>query len=179
MEEVPAVDLPVGDGRPVGVRLAVDDAAPDAAARQGDGPGARPVIPAEVAVDGGGSPELRHHNHQRAVQEPADVEVFEERGERFVELAELLDVEVEVLVVRVVVGVRHLDEGGPALQQPAGHQAVPAEVVLAVAMAELLGSAAGVEQAAAASSVAPPGRSCWCTPRSGPNGGASGSGRWP
>ena len=32
------------------------------------------------------------------------------RGKRAIELAELLEVEVEVLVVRVVVGVRHLHE---------------------------------------------------------------------
>src|SRR2546429_459911 len=42
-------------------------------------------------------------------------------GERPVELAELFDVEVEVLVVRVVVGVRDLHERHAVLQQPPPH----------------------------------------------------------
>ena len=68
---------------------------------------------------------------------PRSAQVFQQRGEGLVELAELLDVEVEVLVVRVVVGVRHLDEGGAAFEQPAGQQAMPAEVVAAVAITDL------------------------------------------
>ena len=94
----------------------------------------RPVVAAVVAVDLRRPAELRHDDHQRAVQHAALGQVVEQRGEGAVELAELLDVEVEVLVVRVVVGVRHLDEGDAVLQQPAGQQAVPAEVVRAVAV---------------------------------------------
>ena len=59
-------------------------------------------------------------------------QVGHQRRERLVEFAELLDVEVEVLVVRVVVRVRDLNERRPFLEQPAGQQAVAAEVVLAV-----------------------------------------------
>ena len=65
---------------------------------------------------------------------PRSAMSFDEAGERAVELAELLDVEVEVLVVRVVVRVRELHERDALLQQPPGEQAVPAEVVLAVAL---------------------------------------------
>ena len=75
-------------------------------------------------------------------------QVVEQRGERAVELAELLDVEVEVLVVRVVVGVRHLDEGHARFEQPAGQQAVPAEVVPAVAVGDLRVSLLDVEDVA-------------------------------
>ena len=46
-------------------------------------------------------------------------------------LAELLDMEVEVLMMAVVVGVRHLDERDAGLEQPAGQQTVPAELVAA------------------------------------------------
>ena len=65
---------------------------------------------------------------------PAGGQVFDQAGERPVELADLLEVEVEVLVVRVVVGVRDLDEADALVEQPAGEQAVPAEVVPAVAV---------------------------------------------
>ena len=56
--------------------------------------------------------------------------------------------EVEVLVMGVVVGVRDLDEGDAGLEQAAGQQAVPAEVVLAVAIADARRFAAEVEEAA-------------------------------
>ena len=66
-----------------------------------------------------------------------------------VELADLLEVEVEVLVVRVVVRVGDLHEGDARLEQPAGQQAVAAEVVGAVAV-QVLGRLLGdVEDLAA------------------------------
>ena len=65
-------------------------------------------------------PNSREHDDQRAVEHAAVGEVGDEAGERPVELAELLDVEVEVLVVRVVVRVRHLHERDALLQQPPG-----------------------------------------------------------
>ena len=78
--------------------------------------------------------ELGHHDHQRAVPQAAIDQVVDQRGERAVELAELLDVEIEVLVVRVVVRVVHLHAGHAVLEQPPGQQAVPAELVRAVAL---------------------------------------------
>ena len=45
------------------------------------------------------------------------VQVVEQRREGAIELAELLDVEVEILVVRVVIGVRHLDEADAVFEQ--------------------------------------------------------------
>ena len=55
--------------------------------------------------------------------------------------------EVEVLVVCVVVQLGHLDEAGPPFAQPAGQQAMPAEVVFAVSLEiprGLLGDVEGV-----------------------------------
>ena len=49
----------------------------------------------------------------------------------------LFDVEIKVLVVRVVIGMRDLDEGDAGFEQAAGQQAVPAEIVMAVAFAQL------------------------------------------
>ena len=78
--------------------------------------------------------ELRHHDDQRVLEHAAVGQVVDQRGERPVELAELLEVEIEVLVVRVVVGVRDLHERHARVQQPPRQQAVPAEIVLAVAL---------------------------------------------
>ena len=92
------------------------------------------MVAAVVQVDVRRAAELGEHDDQRAVEHAAGGQVVHEAGERAIELAELLDVEIEVLVVRVVVRVRHLHERDALFQQPAGEQAVAAEVVLAVAL---------------------------------------------
>ena len=78
--------------------------------------------------------ELRHHDDQRVLEPPALGQVVEQGRKRLVELTDLLQVEVEIFVVGVVVGVRHLHERDARFQQPAGEQAMAAEVVGAVAV---------------------------------------------
>ena len=107
------------------------------------------MIAAVEVVDVRRAAEFRQHDDQRAFQHAALGQVVDQRGERPVELAELLDVEIEVLVVRVVVRVAHLHERHAVLQQPPGQQAMPAEVVLAVAIVILLGLLGDVEHFAA------------------------------
>ena len=77
-----AVDLAIGDGGAVGVGLAADAAALDAAAGQGDRPGPRPVIAAIIAIDLRRPAELRHDDDERTGQQAALVQVVEQRGER-------------------------------------------------------------------------------------------------
>ena len=92
------------------------------------------MVAAVVQVDVRRAAEFGEHDDQRAVEHAALGQVVHEAGERPIELAELLDVEVEILVVRVVVRVRHLHERDALLEQPPGEQAMPAEIVLAVAL---------------------------------------------
>ena len=64
------------------------------------------MIAAIVAIDRRRPAELGHDDDQCACQHAALVQIVEQGGEGPIELAELFDVEVEILVMRVVVGVR-------------------------------------------------------------------------
>ena len=65
-------------------------------------------------------------------------EIVDQRRKRPVELAQLLKVKLEVLVVRVVVAVLHLHIADALLNEPARQQAVLAEVRAAEALVILL-----------------------------------------
>ena len=68
------------------------------------------------------------------IEHAAIGQVGHQGRERLVEFAQLLDVEVEVLVVRVVVRVRDLHERRPLFEETPREQAMAAQVVLAVAV---------------------------------------------
>src|SRR5207248_1512903 len=68
---VAGVDLALGDRLAVGVRLAVDRAAADAAAGERARPGAGEVVPADVLVDLRRPTELTQDDHQRRVEQAA------------------------------------------------------------------------------------------------------------
>ena len=119
---------------PLVVRLADDVPRLDPRARQADRPGGAPVVAAVQVVDLRGAAELGHHHDEGVLQQSPRGQVLDQRRERVVELADLFEVEVEVLVVGVVIRVDDLDERGARLQQPTGQQAVAAEVVRAVAV---------------------------------------------
>ncbi len=68
-------------------------------------PGRAPVISPKTSVDLRRSTELRHHDDERCFQHASFVQIVDQRRECLVELTELLQVEIEVLVVRVVVRV--------------------------------------------------------------------------
>ena len=104
------------------------------------------MIAPQIAVDRWGSPKLGHDHHQRAVQEAALGQVVKERGERAIKLAELLDVEIEILVVRIVIGMRDLDERHARFEKSASKKAMPAEIVSAVALADGLRLARDVKE---------------------------------
>ena len=71
-------------------------------------PGLRPMVATVVLIDVRCSAKLAEHNHQCLLEQAALGQVVDEASEWTIELAQLLDVEVEILVVRVVVAVRHL-----------------------------------------------------------------------
>ena len=132
VEQVAGVDFALGHLRAILVRRADDRARLDARAAERDGPGLAPVIAAVTFVDSRRAAEFGKNDDQRALQHAAIRQVGHQRGEGFVEFAELLEVKVEVLVVGVVVRMRNLHERNAVLQQPASHQCVLAEIVRAV-----------------------------------------------
>src|SRR5205085_8076470 len=75
-------------------------------------------------------------------------QVAHERRERAVELAELLQMKIEILGMRVIIRMRHFHEGHAVFDQLAGHQALPPEVVAKIGRAScrVRGEGAGVEE---------------------------------
>jgi len=90
------------------------------------------VIAAVDHIDLGRPAKLGHDDVERVLQQPPCGHVFDQGGKRDVEIADLLEVEVEVLVVRVVVRMADLNERGASLKEPSGQEAMATEVVGAV-----------------------------------------------
>ena len=138
MEEVAGIHLALGHFGAGVVRLSNDRARDDARAAEADGPGFAPVVAAVEVIDVRRAAKFGEHDDERMFHQPACGEVFDERGEGFIKVAQLLEVEIEVLVVRVVVGMRHVHAGDALLDEPACEQAVAAKVGVAVAGAVLV-----------------------------------------
>ena len=132
MEEMPVVDGPVGDFHAVRVGPSDHRLRLDPASSEHDRPRLAPVVASVVSIDARRAAKLGHDDDERALEKTALGEIRDQRREALVELAELLDVEVEVLVVRVVVAVVHLNESHIVLDQASSEQAVTPEVVIAV-----------------------------------------------
>ena len=94
------------------------------------------------------SSELAHHADQRLLEQTAIGQIGDQRGEGQVEFAQLLDVKIEVLVMRVVVGVIHLHIRDAVLQQSSGQQTMLAEFARAVPLLVGRRFAADVEHVA-------------------------------
>src|SRR5687768_6339469 len=90
------------------------------------------MISTVILVDLGGTAKLRQDDNQCAVEHPACGNVCDERREWLVEFAQLLDVEIEVLVMSVVVRVCDLHERDAIFEQAPCEKAVAAEIVRAV-----------------------------------------------
>src|SRR4051812_15082301 len=130
-----AMNLPVGHEGAIRVRAADDGALLDAAAAERNRPGARPMIAAQVAIDPRRTPEFGHHDYERRIEHAALVQIVDQDGKGTIEFAELLDMEVEVFVMRVVIGMGDFDERDALLEQAPSQQAMAAELVIAVAEA--------------------------------------------
>src|SRR6516225_5552585 len=122
-QEIWPGNLPLDNVQPFSVGLADDLAAFDAAAHEDGSPGAGVMLPARRALRAGnlGVPaELPHPDHQRAVEQPAVLQVGDQGGHRRIDLAgEFLDPG-EVVGVRIPAALEHLDEGNAHLYQPPG-----------------------------------------------------------
>ena len=126
-----------------GVGRAVDEALLDAAAGQHHAEHLGPVVAAGVGVDLRRPAELRRNHDQRRIEQPAAVQVADQRGEGLVEAGNwprhaVLDAAVHV---PAAVGQRH--EAHARRHQPPGHQHPLAGGVAAVLVAH--GPALGVD----------------------------------
>ena len=75
-------------------------------------------------VDLGGASEFRVNHDQRTLEHSRLLKIVEQHAERLVEFAELLQVEVEVLGVRVVPVVGDLDDSSSVFEQCASQKAI-------------------------------------------------------
>ena len=94
----------------------------------------------------GRAAELGERDHQRVLEQPALLEVVEQRRHDVVELGDHLLVGLEVLAVAVPPGAGHADERDARLDQPAGDQRLLAELRRPVLVADLLRLARDVEE---------------------------------
>ncbi len=95
------------------------------------------MVASGVAVDAGRAAELAHPDDGRVRQQPALLQILDQRAHRPIHLGQLVVLErrEDVLVV-VPAAEIHFDERHTLFDQPAGHQAAAAEVILAVALAD-------------------------------------------
>src|SRR5262249_35598172 len=127
--------LALGDRVAVGVGLAVDRAALDAAAGERARPGAGEVIAADVPVDAGRAAELTERDDQCRLQQSALFQVEDLRAHDVVQLGDQLTVAFKIVGMAVPPGPADLDHRYAGLDQSAGDQGVLAEVGSAIAVA--------------------------------------------
>src|SRR5262245_2370899 len=86
VEQMRAGHLAILDRRAVRAHAANASAAANAATAHRDRETAAPVIAAIVAIDVRRAAELRHHDHKRAIEHAALIEIIQKCRERSVEL---------------------------------------------------------------------------------------------
>src|SRR6186713_2786155 len=109
MEKVAAIDLALLDFQPGLIGGANERAPLNARSTEADRPAFAPVIASVELIDVWRPAELRQHHDERMLEQAAVVQVGDERGERSVKFADLLEVEVKVFAMRVVVRVSDPD----------------------------------------------------------------------
>src|SRR5260221_34857 len=92
--------------------------------------------------------EFAHHDQQRMRQQAAFGKVGNESGEWPIEFAELFEMEIEVLGMRVVIRMRDFHERYAVFDELAGHQALATEIVTSIPLVVGIGDLAEIENVA-------------------------------